>query len=278
MKNLTGKIVVITGAASGIGKSLTQTFLNRGATVWGLDKNSVGLSQLEKEGEKYSEPIRTLRVDVSSVEDMQTALKEISAKTPAIHFWVNNAGISGLGDFMERSLEEFDETVKINLNGVVIGTRLALEHMEKLGQGTIINVASVAGHISAPYLTAYSASKHAVVGFTRALRQELKLKDCPIHLLLVSPGFVDTQMIEKGTQFGFPNWLSSVLSTPDAVADEMLNGIVRNQEEIFPTFNGKALMKMYRIFPSLTAKSSRILLSKSVKDLVFLRKTPPSKL
>jgi short-subunit dehydrogenase len=206
---------------------------------------------------------------------MKSALAEITKKTPAIHFWINNAGVSGLGDFMEKPLEDFDHTLKINLSGVVIGTRLALEHMEKLGQGTIVNVASVAGHISAPYLTAYSASKHAVVGFTRALRQEMKLKDCPIKLLLVSPGFVDTQMIERGTQAGFPNWLSSLLSTPENVADEMLNGIVQNREEIFPTLNGKALLKMYRLFPNLTSHSSRLLLSKSLKDLVLLRKTPP---
>ncbi|MBM4302967.1 MAG: SDR family oxidoreductase [Deltaproteobacteria bacterium] len=275
MKNLTGKVVVITGAANGIGKALTQSFLRRGATVWGLDLNKAGLTALEKEAEKYSEPIQTLRADVSQYEDMKSALAEITQRTPALHFWINNAGISGLGDFMEKSLADFDHTLKINLNGAVIGTRLALEHMERLGQGTIVNVASVAGHISAPYLTAYSASKHAVVGFTRALRQEMKLKDSPIKLLLVSPGFVDTQMIERGTQAGFPNWLSSLLSTPENVADEMLNGILLNREEIFPTLNGKALLKMYRLFPNLTSRSSRLLLAKSLKDLVLLRKTPP---
>ncbi|MFM8313544.1 MAG: SDR family NAD(P)-dependent oxidoreductase, partial [Deltaproteobacteria bacterium] len=250
MKSLVGKVAVVTGAGSGIGKALTQSLLQRGATVWGLDINSSALSSLEREAEKFSEPIQTLKVDVTNYDDMKSALKEMTLKTPAIHFWINNAGISGLGDFMEKSLDEFDQTLKVNLNGVVIGTRLALEHMEKLGQGTVVNVASVAGHISAPYLTAYSASKHAVVGFTRALRQELKLKDCPIKLLLVSPGFVDTQMIERGTQSGFPNWLSSVLAQPEDVAQEVVNGMVKQQEEIFPTLNGKALLKMYRVFPN----------------------------
>lgn len=275
MKNLTGKVVVITGAAGGIGKALSQAFLSSGATVWALDQNTTALKRLEKEAEKYSEPIQTLKVDVSNYDDLQSALKEITDKTPAIHYWVNNAGVSGLGDFMEKSIEDFETILKINLNGVVIGTRLAIEHMEKLGRGTIVNVASVAGHISAPYLCAYSASKHGVVGFTRALRQELKLKDCPIKLLLVSPGFVDTQMIQKGTPAGFPEWLSSVLSTPEDVAHEMLKGITRDREEIFPTWNGKALLKMYRLFPTFTTRSSRILLAKSFKDLLLLRKTPP---
>lgn len=275
MKNLTGKVVVITGAAGGIGRALTHAFLSSGASVWAIDQNIAGLKSLEKGGEKFSEPIQTLKVDVSNYDDVKTALQEITAKTPAIHFWVNNAGVSGLGDFMEKSFEEFEFTLKVNLNGVVIGTRLAIEHMEKLGRGTVVNVASVAGHISAPYLCAYSASKHGVVGFTRALRQELKLKDCPIKLLLVSPGFVDTEMIQKGTREGFPNWLSSVLSTPEDVAFEMLTGIVRGKEEIFPTWNGKALLKMNRLFPSMTAKSSRLLLAKSFKDLLLLRKTPP---
>ncbi len=276
MKNLTGKVVVITGAAGGIGKALCESFLKCGTTVWGLDQNASALKNLEREREKFSEPIQTLQVDVSNIEEMKLSLKEITAKTPAIHYWINNAGISGMGDFMEKPIEEFDTTIRVNLNGVVIGTRLALEHMEKLGRGTIVNVASVAGHISAPYLCAYSASKHGVVGFTRALRQELKLKDCPIKLLLVSPGFVDTQMIKKGSKEGFPAWLSSLLSTPEKVANEMIVGIIKNNEEIFPTWNGKALLKMYRVFPSLTARSSRVLLSKSLKDLLLLRKTPPS--
>lgn len=277
MKNLTGKVAVITGAGSGIGKALAQAFLQRGATVWALDKNGEALNNLEKNSAKYSEPLQTLRVDVSEFSDMESALKEITQKTPAIHFWINNAGISGLGDFMQLSLDDFNKTIQINLNGVVIGTRLAIEHMEKLGQGTIVNVGSVAGHVSAPYLTAYSSSKHAVVGFTRALRQELKLKDCPIKMLLVSPGFVDTQMIERGSQFGFPEWLSTMLSSPENTASEILEGIIKNKEEIFPTLNGKALIKMYRLFPNLTTRSSRILLSKSVKDLLLLRKTPPTK-
>lgn len=275
MKNMTGKIVVITGAAGGIGRALSQAFLSSGATVWALDQNTNGLKQLEKEGEKYSEPIQTLKVDVSNYDDVKSAIKEITAKTPAIHYWINNAGVSGLGDFMEKPFEDFEATLKVNLNGVVIGTRLAIEHMEKLGRGTVVNVASVAGHMSAPYLCAYSASKHAVVGFTRALRQELKLKDCPIKLLLVSPGFVDTQMIQKGTKEGFPEWLSSVLSTPDDVAHEILKGVSKEQEEIFPTWNGKALLKMYRLFPAITTKSTKILLAKSFKDLLLLRKTPP---
>jgi uncharacterized protein len=275
MKNLTGKVVVITGAAGGIGRALAQRFLEHGATVWVLDRNQEGLAEIQKEGKKFSEPVMTLKVDVSNIEDMTSALGEISQKTPALHYWVNNAGISGLGGFMEKSLEEFEATIRVNLNGVVIGTRLALAHMERLGQGTIVNVASVAGHISAPYLSAYSASKHGVVGFTRALRQELKLKDCPIKLLLVSPGFVDTQMIERGTHEGFPEWLSPLLATPDDVSTEMLKGILKTQEEIYPTLNGKALLKMYRVFPTLTSRSSRLLLSKSLKDLVLLRKTPP---
>ena len=125
MKSLVGKVAVVTGAGSGIGKALTQSLLQRGATVWGLDINSSALSSLEREAEKFSEPIQTLKVDVTNYDDMKSALKEMTLKTPAIHFWINNAGISGLGDFMEKSLDEFDQTLKVNLNGVVIGTRLA---------------------------------------------------------------------------------------------------------------------------------------------------------
>ncbi|NQW46092.1 MAG: SDR family oxidoreductase [Deltaproteobacteria bacterium] len=275
MKKISGKVVVITGAANGIGKALTQEFLDKGAVVWALDLDGPALVEIEKRARKVAEPLQTLTVDVSDIDQMTATLKKIVQKTPTLHCWINNAGISGLGGFMDHSLAVFEKTIRINLNGVVIGTRLAAEHMEKQGQGTIVNVASVAGHISAPYLAAYSASKHGVVGFTRALRQELKLKDSPIKLVMVSPGFVDTKMIERGTQLGFPNWLSVLLSTPEKVAKEMMRGIEKEREEIFPTWNGKALLQMNRIFPKLTASSSRLLLAKSLKDFLLLRKTPP---
>ena len=120
-------------------------------------------------------------------------------------------------------------------------------------------------------MSAYVAAKHAVVGFTRALSAELELKGSPVSLLLVSPGFVDTRLIAKGESLGFPEWLSFMLSTPDAVADAVYRAMPTKRSEIVPTFNGKVMRRMYSLMPRSTVKSSRILLTKSWKDLVLNR-------
>lgn len=269
--DLSAKVVVITGAAQGIGRKLAEKFAGAGAIVWALDLDEIGLKNLENEATKFKDELYTLKVDVTQKGAMIQARDLILSKHEQIHYWINNAGISGQGDFMEQTHEEFHQILKVNIEAVALGTRLALEHMESRGTGYIINMASVAGHIWAPFLTGYTASKHAVVGFTRALRSELKLKASSVKLILVSPGFVETQMIAKGSRLGFPEWLSWVLSTPEKVADEIFEGITRQREEIFPTLNGRVMLRLQRMFPNAMVASSRVLLARKFSDLIFNR-------
>lgn len=272
-----GKQIVITGSAKGIGRSLAEKFLKARATVWSLDVDEKALAEFQDTAQKYGQDLHTLKVDLTQKEEFQTAVKTITEKAKAIDYWVNNAGVSGLGDFSTKTFEEFEKVIAINLNATVLGTRLALDHMEQVGRGTIVNMASVAGHISCPYLSAYCASKFAVVGFSLALREELYLKQVPVKICVVSPGFVDTEMLERKRPEGFPEWLGFLLSTPEAVADEIVKGLKRGKEDIYPTFNGRMMLRMGRLMPTLTTKSSRVLLSKSVKDLLFFRKIPPTR-
>lgn len=272
-----GKNVVITGSAQGIGRSLAERFLKSHATVWALDYNSSGLQAFKESAHKYGHELHTLTVDLTNRAAFQDAMKSILQESKEIDYWINNAGVSGLGDFSTKSFEDFEKVILVNLNATVLGTRLALEHMEQVGKGTIVNMASVAGHLPCPYLSAYCASKYAVVGFSQALREELYLKQVPVKICLVSPGFVDTKMLERERPEGFPEWLGFLLSTPDAVADEILSGLRKGREDIYPTFNGRVMLKMGKLLPNLTVKGSRVLLSKSVKDLLFFRKIPPSR-
>lgn len=269
------KNVVITGAANGIGKALSELFLNENATVWGIDRDEKNLLEIQNKTKKYAQNFHPFICDISDLKALESTAKEIFAQSGGIDTWVNNAGISGLGDFMNSSMEEFQKVIQINLLALVQGTKLAISHMEPAGKGTVVNIASVAGHIAAPYLAAYSASKFAVVGFSAAVREELKLKVVPIKIVVVSPGFVNTKIIEKGSQFGFPDYLSFLLADANSVAREVFEGIRRGQENIFPSLHGKVLAKMGRYFPNVTIKGSRILLSKSFKDLVLFRKLPP---
>ena len=275
MSSFINKVVVVPGAAGGIGTCLVKELLDLGATVWGLDLDEAALQRLSETHRKFGRTFFYKPTDVSSESVLKKTRDEILSQSKEIHVWINNAGISGLGDFQSSTQEGFERVIQINLNGVVLGTRLALERMEHVGFGTIVNVASIAGHLAAPYLSAYCASKHGVVGFTRSLREELSLKHSPVKIVLVSPGFVDTKIIEKGTDHGFPDWLNFLLSTPAATAKEIVTALVHDKEEVIPTLNGKLMFAAHRIFPRTTLKGSKVLLSKSFKDLLLMRKTPP---
>ncbi len=275
MSFFSNKVVVITGAAGGIGACLVRQFLDQGATVWGLDLNKEELDKLSESHKKRGKQFFPLVTDVTNEIDLKSSREGILAQSKDIHIWVNNAGISGLGDFQSSTQSSFERVIQINFNALVSGTRLALERMEHVGFGTIVNIASVAGHVAAPYLSAYCASKHAVVGFTRSLTAELGLKQSPVKMLLVSPGFVDTNIIEKGKDYGYPEWLSFMLATPEKVAKEIIAAIEKGKQEVIPTINGKLIFGASRLLPNLTLHSSKILLSKSLTDLVMFRKNPP---
>lgn len=272
-----GKQIVITGAARGIGRSLAEKFLNDKATVWALDYDGNTLAEFSDQASKYGKELHPIKVDLTDRAAFEASFKSIVEKAKRIDYWINNAGISGLGDFSSKSFEDFENVIRINLNATVLGTRLALEHMEEQGRGTIVNMASVAGHLPCPYLSAYCASKYAVVGFSQALREELYLKHVPVKMCIISPGFVDTKMLEREKAHGFPEWLGFLLSTPEAVSEEIYSGLKRGKLDIYPTFNGRMMLRMGKMLPQLTTKSSRLLLSKSVKDLLFFRKLPPTR-
>lgn len=270
---LTGKVALITGAGSGIGRHMALLFAAQQATVIAADVDPKALEGLTDEASKFGFDVVPEVIDVTDFEAL-TALRDrtLSARK-RLDVWVNNAGIAGMGPFPELTPAQFDRVIAINLHALVNGTRLALETMETQGSGTIVNMASVAGHLAAPFMTAYTASKFAVVGFTRALRAELRLKDSPVKILLVSPGFVETAIINKGGQHGFPEWLSFLLSRPEAVAKEILAAIEDEKEEIVPTLNGKLMKNLGRFLPKTTERGSKLFLAKSWKDALLNRIT-----
>ncbi len=122
-------------------------------------------------------------------------------------------------------------------------------------------------------MVTYVTTKHAVVGFTRALTEELRHKSSPVSLLLVSPGFVDTQILAKGEAFGFPDWLDFLLAKPETVAEAIYKAMPSRRTEIFPTFNGQMIRRMYGVLPKTTLRSCKVLFAKSWKDALLNRYT-----
>lgn len=262
-----GKRFVVTGAASGIGRAVAEALLKRGAIVAAWDRDETGLASLEKSAKSFGKECVPTVVDVTDGKAIRAAR---DAAGP-IEGWMNIAGIAKTGAFVAMGDREFDRVIQVNFASLVDGTRAALEVMEAQGAGTIVNVASVAGFLPAPFLAAYSASKHAVVGFTRAVTEELRLADSPVKLVLVAPGFVETAMISGASGLKFPDWLKWLPSRPELVAREILDGLEKKKDEIYPSRNGRWMMRMARAFPQKSIRGSRVLLSRSLKDWLLNR-------
>lgn len=270
-----GKSVVITGAAQGIGRALSLQLAEKGAKIFAVDIDNEGLLELEDVFSKFGLTVKKLCGSVTDSSFLQRVRETVIAEHRQLDVWINNAGVALIKPFLDTSSEEFQRVLDINLSAVVNGTRIALEGMEQQGTGLIINVGSVAGYLPAALMSSYNASKFAITGFTKSLQAELQLNSSPVKMMLVSPGFVDTRIISRGKENGFPEWLSFMLSEPKDVARDIVRGILRGKTEINPTFNGKLMRRMYSVFPDTTVKSSRILLSNSLKDFLS-NKTRPS--
>lgn len=256
-------IVVITGAAAGIGRELAKRYLGRGDQVVALDVDAAGMGGLDCPCIEANVADGRLLTEVAG-----RIVREVGRPT----IWINNAGIQTLGAFENITPGDFDRVMAVNFGGVVNGTRAALSVMKEPIRGAIVNMASVAGIVPAPFMSAYTASKHAVVGFTRGLRQEMELGHSPIRIVLVAPGFVKTKIMDAAGGFSFPEWLRFMVSEPEAVAQEIVSGISRGYTEIHPTVSGKALLKMYRLMPGVVGSSSRLLVAKNWKELLGLTK------
>lgn len=266
-----GRIWVVTGAASGIGLELVRALLEHRAVVWALDLDESALRELAIEAERSGGSLFTRVVDVTEMGRVREVIADIERTSRRIDVWINNAGIQKVGACATQDAETFDLIMRVNFSSVVDITREMIKRMENQGDGIILNMASVAGHVPAPFMSAYVASKHAVVGFSRSVRAELSLLKSPVRCAIASPGFVDTNIIERGGESGFPEWLSWMLTKPRDCARQILSELARGNDEIEPTINGRAMTTAFKVLPRFTVKSSRVLLTRGFSDLLFNR-------
>ncbi|XP_059911840.1 15-hydroxyprostaglandin dehydrogenase [NAD(+)]-like [Gadus macrocephalus] len=189
---LEGRTAVVTGAAQGIGRSISEILLKNGAKVALLDVAEATGTTLKKSLDGQYGPERTLFIpcDVQSQQQFKAALQKVVETFGHLDIFCNNAGIANENDW--------EKTVSINLMGVVRGSYLALEHMNKLsgGQGgVIINIASLAGLGPLPGAPIYTATKHGVVGFTRAMAETSKRSGYGVRFNTICPDFAKTDIL-----------------------------------------------------------------------------------
>jgi 3-oxoacyl-[acyl-carrier protein] reductase len=192
VSNYSGKVVVITGAGSGMGRAMVSEFVSRGAYVAALDIN---LARAVETVEKLSTPDRgyPLQADVSDAGSVESAVKAVIERWERVDLLCNNAGIlDGHAPAHEVSLEEWNRVLAVNLTGPFLMARAVIPHMLSQGKGAIINTSSTSGFSAAGGGSAYTASKHGVIGLTRQLTFEYGARG--IRVNAICPGATATPL------------------------------------------------------------------------------------
>lgn len=191
LKPIGEQVLVITGASSGIGLATAREAVGRGARVVLAARNGEALAEVEKQIAGDGGKAVAVAGDVSRREDIDRIAEAAKAHFGGFDTWVNNAGVSIWGRLEEASDEDHRRLFEVNFWGLVYGSLIAARHLKKKG-GAIINLGSVASDNAIPLQGMYAASKHAVKGFTDALRMELEQERAPVSVTLIKPYSIDT--------------------------------------------------------------------------------------
>lgn len=186
---LEGRVAIVTGAARGLGAAISKRFADEGACVVLADINADGVAAAAT---NIGPSAESRRVDVGHWDDVSEMVEDVVSKHGRLDILVNNAGINRAGLVTGFSLDHWDDLLRINVSSVFYGCRAALPHMRNQGRGVIINVASIAGLRGETLAAAYSASKAAVVNFTRSVA--LDHADEGVRINAICPGSVETEM------------------------------------------------------------------------------------
>ena len=254
---LKNKIAIITGASSGIGKSLAAEFAKRGANLVLASRQFVTLCEIAQDLEKqYGIKAIAVQCDVTSQEDCELLTKQTLATFGKIDVLVNNAGISMRALFKDADVEVLKQVMDINFWGTVYCTKNAYPEILK-NKGTIVGVSSIAGYKGLPGRTGYSASKFAMNGFLDALR--IENLHTGVHILTACPGFTatnirNTALDKNGKSQGESTMHEEKMMTSDEVAAIIADGVENHSRTLIMTGQGKLTVFLNKFLPGLVDK------------------------
>jgi NADP-dependent 3-hydroxy acid dehydrogenase YdfG len=198
MNTLADKVVVITGAASGIGRALAVDVATRGALVAVSDLDEAGLAETADLAKAAgAREVRADRLDVADRAAFSSYADAIAEHFGRVDVVVNNAGVALVGDVEDLEYADMDWIMRINFWGVVHGSKEFLPHLVASGDGHLVNMSSLFGLISIPGQSMYNAAKHAVRGFSEALREEILMAGHPVAVTVVHPGGIKTAIVRN---------------------------------------------------------------------------------
>lgn len=238
-RSLAGKVVAITGGARGIGRATAAALLRKGAKIAIGD---LDLELTERTAGELGPGVVALRLDVTDRASFEAFLDAAEQRLGPLDVLINNAGIMHVGPFAEESDAIAVRQIDINLHGVITGSKLALARFLPRRTGHLVNVASTAGKSGIPGGATYSATKHAVVGLTEAIRAEVR--GSGIQTSIVMPVPVNTQLasgLHKGRGVG--------LVEPEDVANEIVSALERPRQDVFVPRSIGRIVKVGALMP-----------------------------
>lgn len=250
------KVVIVTGASSGIGKAVAIEAAKQGANVSIAARNLENLQAVAEVIKGFGVEALAVRTDVSKKEDAKNLIDKTIEKFGKIDILVNNAGVSMRALFEDIKLEVFEKVMNINFFGTVYCTKYALPHILKQ-KGSVVGVSSISGLTPLPARTAYVASKYAMFGFLTTLRAENFKKG--LHVLIAHPGFTESNirksaLLADGSLQGKTPRKEEKMMTAEEVAIKILKGIRKKRNVIIMTTIGKATVLFNKLLPNFTHK------------------------
>jgi NAD(P)-dependent dehydrogenase (short-subunit alcohol dehydrogenase family) len=278
MTDVKGKVAVITGAGSGIGRALAYDLARRGAKLAISDVDGTGLAETVKRVRVIGAPVHEVRLDVTDRAAVLSYADEVVGEYGVVNLVFNNAGIAFTGDIEKMTFEQMERVMDVDFWGVVNGTKAFLPHLIASGDGHVVNISSLFGLLSMPGQSAYNAAKFAVRGFTEALREEMLVNGHPVRVTCVHPGGIKTAIArnagavdgqDAATLAAFFD-AKLAKTSPEAAAKAILRAVTGNRPRAVVGLDAKILDLLVRItgpgYQRVVAIGARRMMPASVSD------------
>jgi len=258
MQNLRNKVVVVTGASAGIGRAIAIAFAREGAHVAALarDKDRLAGLCLQIKNTCLVQSL-ALPTDVADYEQVEIAAERVEKLLGPIDVWVNNAMVTVFSPFIEMSAEEFRRVTEVTYLGTVYGTMAALKRMRPRNHGHIVQIGSALAYQAIPLQSAYCGAKHAIRGFTNAVRAELLHDNIDIPVSMIQLGAFNTPQFEWArTKLKYHPQPLPPIFQPELAATATVEAVKQRRREVWVAFSAMKVIVGGKLFPGLLEKLS----------------------